>query len=729
MRTVTVIFLYNIPMPPAAPLNKKQLSIASGIAGRHTWLSGPAGSGKTTAAAAGVLELVRSGGIPAHEILILLPQRTLAGPYREILHSPDFPAGGRPEIVTLNGLAQRNITLFWPMLAANAGFRSPQQPPVFLTVETAQYYMARVVLPLLQLGYFGSLSIPRNRLYSQLLDNLNKSAVVGFPHTEIAQRLASAWQGQSSQLRVYEQAQEAIVLFRQYCLDNNLLDFSLQVSTFTQHLWPAVLCRQFLQNRYRHLVFDNCEEDTPAAHDLVADWLPHFTSALVIHDEQAGYRRFLGADDHSSLRLKNFCDDHMELGQPVNQPEELRSFEPYLAHALSSDRSTLPGLPVDPPAEAGLLVKIRPESHRFYPQMLDAAVAETKKLIEEHGVPAGQIAILAPYLSERLRFGLQSRLEKLKIKNRVLRPSGSMRDESYVRCLLTLARLAHPAWGLVVLKPDFTSALTTAIQGMDICRAGLLADIVFRQSNEVHLPGSFDVINAEMKDRISYSLGECYTTLRGWLEAYLSGDPLPLDIFFSRIFGELLTRPGFGFHNSPEAGKVTANLMESTRKFRQAVQSILPAEQIPPEFIRAIEDGLISAQYLRSWEPVEDDAVLVAPAYAFLLQNRPIQVQIWLDTGSNSWYERLEQPLTHPFVLSRQWETGMAWDDVRESSENRASLYRLLTGLLRRCTSQILLFQCELGEQGFDQQGVMIKSIASAFRRVRQAGGESGGHV
>ena len=98
--------------------------------------------------------------------------------------------------------------------------------------------MSKIVDPLLKQGYFGAVTLTPNRLYSQLLDNLNKSALVGFPYEEIADRLKSAWNGASSQLRVYDQAQEAIQLFRQFCLDNNLLDFSLQLEVFTNISGP-----------------------------------------------------------------------------------------------------------------------------------------------------------------------------------------------------------------------------------------------------------------------------------------------------------------------------------------------------------------------------------------------------------------------------------------------------------------------------------------------------------
>jgi len=47
-------------------------------------------------------------------------------------------------------------------------------------------------------------------------------------------------------------------------------------------------CRETLQATYRHLIYDNTEEDTPVAHDLIREWLPDFDSALLVFDREAG---------------------------------------------------------------------------------------------------------------------------------------------------------------------------------------------------------------------------------------------------------------------------------------------------------------------------------------------------------------------------------------------------------------------------------------------------------
>ncbi|MCX6031805.1 MAG: DEAD/DEAH box helicase family protein, partial [Chloroflexi bacterium] len=209
---------------------------------RRVFLEGIAGTGKTTAAVARLLRLLAEG-VPAGSVLVIVPQRTVGAAYADALRKPATPAGGEVTVLTVGGLAQRMAELFWPLVAEPAGFAEPNRPPTFLTLETAQYYMARLVGPLLDAGYFDSISIERNRLYSQLLDNLNKATVVGLSIDEIAGRLKGAWLGESAQARVYDEAQECANRFRAYCLAHNLLDFSLQYEVFVRHLWPIPACR------------------------------------------------------------------------------------------------------------------------------------------------------------------------------------------------------------------------------------------------------------------------------------------------------------------------------------------------------------------------------------------------------------------------------------------------------------------------------------------------------
>ncbi|MEW6094186.1 MAG: hypothetical protein AB1531_09505 [Chloroflexota bacterium] len=702
-------------------LTPAQLEIARSPLDTKRFLAGPASCGKTAAGAAR-LEFLLQSGVPGDSVLMLTPQRTLQEPYLDLLRSPERGAGGEVTPATVGGLARRTCDLFWPLAAEFAGFAHPDRPPVFLTLETAQYYMARLVRPLIQdKGYFDSITIDRNRLYSQIIDNLNKSAAVGFPHTEIGARLDAAWFGDPVQRRVYENVQECASLFRQYCLDHNLLDFSLQLEVFLNILWPQEIVQNYLMKSYRHLIYDNVEEDIPRAHDFVRDWLPEFDSALLIYDEGGGYRRFLGADTGSALALQELCYDTMRLDKSFVTNEDVARLAVSLVEAIAPDHELLNSQFA--PMQAGETSNGKAYSFlvsRFYPELLDAIVQKTSSLINETGIPASEIVILAPYLSDALRFSLMNRLEAAGIPVRSHRPSRSLRDEPASDCLLTLAALAHPPWGIHPTRYDVAKALMLSLD-MDLVRAQLLAEIVYRPK-DVRL-STFDEIKSDVQERITYVLGNRFATLRDWLMAYRESDPLPLDHFLRKLFGEVLSQAGFGFHHNYDHARVAASLIESVRKFRLAME---PAEEgldnLGREYFAMLEDGVIAAQYLEGWQAANKDAVLVAPAYTFLMMNRPASVQFWLDVGSSGWTERLSQPLTHPYVLSRAWEKqepGRLWTDADEVAAQSDALARLVTGLLRRCRSHVYLGLAELGESGFEQRGGLVR----AFQRVLQEEG------
>ncbi len=136
-----------------SPLTASQAAVVNLPATGRFFLEGQAGAGKTTAGVQRLLRLLKDG-VPGGSILVLVPQRTLAAPYSTALRRARLRAGGLPSIQTAGGLARRMVELFWPLAAGPAGFADPNRPPTFLTLETAQYHMARLVRPLLDDGYF-----------------------------------------------------------------------------------------------------------------------------------------------------------------------------------------------------------------------------------------------------------------------------------------------------------------------------------------------------------------------------------------------------------------------------------------------------------------------------------------------------------------------------------------------------------------------------------------------
>ncbi len=683
--------------------------------------------------------------VPASQILVLVSQQTLSAPYREVLRDPQLPGAGAVDITTTSGLALRMIDLFWPARADKIGFRHPQRRPIFLNIETTQYYLHQAIAPLLQQGYFDPNVVPvtitLTRLMSQILDNLNKAALLGLPHTEVGEHLADSLALESSSRVALEHTQACVNQFRDFCLKRNLLDFSLRIETFYQHLWPNPGVRAYLTDRYRHLIVDNLEEDNSFSHTILGEWLPDTESALVVHDEDAGYRIFLGANWRTAKAIKKTCDKTKTMGRSRVASKDMKALGEQLSHFLSQPtkqgkknnrKSKIvnrksSGKSADP--------RNAMEFHqlRFYPQMVEWVIDRIAQLIDE-GTSPNDIVVLAPFVSDALRFSFQNRMKQRNLPARAHRPSRPLSEEPAAKTLLTLTRLAFPKWNLLPEPFDVAQALHQAIADLDLVRANLLCQVVYRQyEREAGVLTAFDEIEGDVRERISYQAGNKFDALREWLLAVQS-DPQPpvLDHFFSRLFGEILSQPGFGFHGEQESGEIIANLIDSARKFRRVAEQVplgdlfagtpqFPSvDELNKAYLHTIEQGIMAAQYIRGWDPAPEESVLITPATTFLMSNRPVTYQFWLDAGSNGWWERIAQPLTHPYILAADWKRGRPWTDEDEVQAQRDRLYRLILGLTRRCREKIFIVNAEISEQGFEQRGQLLVLLQQMLRQMQR---------
>lgn len=697
-------------------LTKDQQTLIRAKKTAKIYLEGVAGTGKTTTAV-NRLKSWLDGGVAPQHILILLPQITLATPYREALRSADRPEGADATIATFGSLTQTLIALFWGLIAENAGFANPQKPPTFLSLETAQYFMGRVLDPIIERdGLFDTVKQPRNRLYSQLLDNLNKSALVGFPHTEIAGRLKRAWDGNDSdpQLRVYDDGQICVDAFRTYCYAESLLDFSLQVELLINHLLPSPQVQAYLSKQHRYIIADNCEENSLAAYRLLNQLVSGAKGALVIADLLGGYRRFLGADLSLLPHARQVAQEQVTFTQLFTSPPPV--------HALASELATTLGKSdhIPPPSanpRDGFIV----DTFRYYPQLTDAVSSEVARLIGE-GVSPDEIAVVSPFLTDTLRFSLMSRLTELGIAVRSHRPSRPLSEEPAALALIHLACMAHPQWGIYPARHDLVTTYKTAL-GTDLVRAQLLVSRATTWKGLQPLLKSFMDVPMAGQSRITFAVGGRYEGLRTWLADVSASSEQPLDHFWRRLFGEVLSTQGYGFNTDGNPNKdmaeIASALIQSAMQFRLMLTetNTLPeGESAGAAYIRMLMGGILADLYLPRWSQ-PDSAVLIAPAYTFLLRNTPVKYQFWLNIGDDGWSERVYQPLTNPYVLTAGWDSNRKWTALDEQATAEDALYRLILGLSRLCTEKIYMGISEWNEQGYEQRGLLLQTVHRTLRR------------
>lgn len=680
---------------------------------RTMFVEGPFGAGKTAFAIDTLFAWLESG-VPPDQILVMVPQRTLSRRFQLALRDARHGPMGEVEIRTLGGLAQDVSRLYWPVASREMGFTDPHLPPRFLTIETSQYAMSDFVYDAVDNGEFDAVNVAPQQIARQIIDNLGKAAIMRIPYQDIPGLLSDAWGSERPRKRklAYQAAGRVAHAFRQYCLQNRLLDYSLQIELLTYLLRQPDFSETFFDRR-THLIVEHVEEESAFVHDLVRDWLPHLSGALLTYEWDSGYRVFLGADPTGGYALRSECDGILTLAHSTVTSPGLEALHDEVAYSLRRP-DALPA-PEDTPLDFEYAF------HSYYPQMIDWVADQIAHLVHVEGIPPREIVVLAPYLSDAMRFSLSQKLERRGIPTLSHRPSRALRDEPAARCLLTLVALAHPAWDYRPPRADVAHALQLAIGGLDPVRAQLLAKIVYHPRGEQALT-AFERIKPDMQLRITYRAGQLYDQLRMWLTEYASHEPDPLDHVFSRLFGEVLSQPDYGLHADPEAGRIANELVESVRKFRQSLFADQPIDngEVGLRYFRIVNQGLLAALYVASWRDEMADAVFMAPAYTFLMRSRSAAVQFWLDVGSTGWWERLDQPLTHPYVLSRSWPQGEIWSDADEFERQQDMLYRVMSGLIRRCSQQIYLGISDLGEQGYEQRGPMLRIFQQILRRHPQ---------
>ncbi|MGC8874857.1 MAG: UvrD-helicase domain-containing protein [Chloroflexia bacterium] len=677
-------------MLPETLFPQQQALVEAPTSGGETcFLSGPTGAGKSTALLARLAYLLRQG-VPAYSILVLLPDRPAVERLQRALRGIPLGPYGELSIHTYYSLAQRMVALFWPLVARPAGFAHPERPPIFLPYDLAQYLLGEVIRPLLDRGYFEGLHLHPQRLLSQILDNLNKAALNGYPLAEVVVRLSSAWSGPPERLLLYQQAQECCERFRDECLRRGLLDLSLTLEVFSRLLDHQTFSRYF-RERYRHLLADNVEENVPIVHDFVARLLPGVETALLVYDESGGYRTLLGADPDGARTLRQACRAQVRWSRP---PWPAASLAAAVAHRLGQS-----DVGPERPGEA-LLGAI---ARRYRGEMITAVAERLAHMVHEERIPPEEIAVLAPYLDGVLRFTLAQECAARRVPLAVLRRYRRLVEEPAVRALLTFATLHHPEWNLPPPPFDVAEALGQALD-LDPARAALLADWVYdAASASLRSPEA-------LPSRAGARLGPVLLTrYRAFWERWGTLRPtasLPWEQLLAQLLATLLP----GAARDPAAALACAQLLEAARRFRHLYPALSSAGgdagRAHLELLRA---GVVTAQYAVSQKA--GSAVLLAPAHTYLVAGHPVRRQFWLDVGSVDWWEPPQQPLTNPYVLARRWPAGALWSDAADYYTRQAQLARIVQGLCERCTEGVVIAWSEWSTAGQPQEGPLLRAL------------------
>ena len=603
------------------------------------FVSGRAGCGKTAAAAERVRFLLENADAWP-QVLVFTPGRNYDGLYREIL-SPD---GLRPSVTTYNSYVQNCLKLFWPLIADRTEFGRRKNFPMFLTIEAAQIMMARLIAPKLDAGYFSGLTASMSRVFNQVMVALHKCAAAEIPFEQYPEIMRSSWGGDGALLPVFEQTYECGMLFRETCLRHNLLDYSLQLEVFNRHLLPHPVFRDWLREQKVHFVFDNTEEEVPAAHHFVREIAPFCRSMLLVYDRDGGYRSFMGCDPVSAEELGSLCGMKAELDRSFVSSPAIQGMEQVIRNP-KLENSELTASPRSAFTFA---------SGHHYPEMIKKAVSDVAGLIRLRGVAPKDIVILAPLVSDVLYTEMERGLREQGIRVYLHRPSRPLLNERVTRSLLTVCQLVKPIPGTQVRLLDIVQMAQCFITGLDPMRGQLLVGAMFRERKQddpdpmLYEIRPFAELSAEKRSRIPEPVAARFEILRKWIEGQRKNKANSPERIISAFFSDVLIRDGFNTDEETNLG--VRKVMDSMTKYREVLDYLGTEEAAEGEFpggedyFRLVGLGMINAKYYEELYAQPEDTVLISLTSAYLSMNRHADYQIWLNVGAPRWAASARPP-------------------------------------------------------------------------------------
>ena len=121
-----------------------------------TLLFGPAGTGKSTALKQRLLKLLQEK-TPAYTILVLVAEPEHRQHYLDFVFESEVGPVADLKVTNYVGLAREMVSLFWPLVARQAGFHNAYSSPTWLSYDLAQLLMWEVIDPMLANGFFADL--------------------------------------------------------------------------------------------------------------------------------------------------------------------------------------------------------------------------------------------------------------------------------------------------------------------------------------------------------------------------------------------------------------------------------------------------------------------------------------------------------------------------------------------------------------------------------------------
>ncbi|NEQ43449.1 MAG: hypothetical protein F6K00_07770 [Leptolyngbya sp. SIOISBB] len=686
-----------------------------------TWIEGGTRSGKTSRLLeqVGAMAIAPTPDVATGAVYLLFAAN---GDTRLVLAdrlAERLPAALPVTTATPAGFIQNEVTLFWPVLVETLGL-SPQFP-MKLRPENEQELATQLWRSQLDAGELEVPGWTETQTVRRSLDFLQLAAVSGIPAEDLPTLLADGMPGGIATLEVWGAIAQAVINWRDWCLQQGFLTYSIATELYWQHLLPHPLYQEKFPQRFCGLFADDLDEYPAIFAELFRLGQAWKLPTAVTWNPYGKVRLGIGADPVETVSLRAGA---VVETLPATATDSLAS-----VWADSLVETVLNQIATPEPIDSVRLLQATSRG-----ELLRQTAEAIAHAIQSEQVQPGDIAVIGPGFDAIARYSLAEILQKQGIPVASLNDQRPLVSTPLVRSVLTLIPFIYPGLGrsldadavaemLVVLSQSPTGNPSQSwferIQ-IDPVRAELLVDHCFQPDPEQ--PDLLEVTEFPRWDRLGYQATDAYNALRQWIaqqrqarQQRLITSPVNL---IDRAIQEFLWRGNYLPYDQLAALR---ELMETAQHFWEVQGRLRQRQQLTQEgletplspvgrFLHLLQQGIVTANPfpVKPLEP-NQQGVTLSTVFQYRSQRLSHRWQFWLDASSPRWLTGTDELFGYPIFL-KDWG-GQPWtvDFIEQSHEAR--LERILRDLLGRTTEQVVLCHSDLAVNGQEQTGPLLPLV------------------
>ncbi|MBP3284750.1 MAG: hypothetical protein J6M02_04560 [Clostridia bacterium] len=659
-------------------------------------ICGGTGTGKTSFLMKEYERLIRDERVPSERILVLLMNRNQSLNWRR---ENSLGVSGRILRTSFFGFVQEEISKFYPILLKNVPeIKSFSVEPVFLTFESSQFLLSMLIEQRRNGNLaFYDLVMTDSKLAIDISSNFVKAAAAALSYQDIGKRLYSALEVKSEEKRaVFEEADKIIEAYRKRCLECGVMDFAMAVDFYRTVLLQDETYRRSLKKRFDYLLVDNLEEAVPMQVDLIDLLSDVLKGCILSYNPDGGYGGLFGGNKAyaEQVLFPKFVLENAE-NESFTCEKAMVEFSDMLFDGIQSGKAIGK---VSPEVQF-----IRMPEVTLRSDML-ANVAEYIKGLVTSGYREKDISLVSTYADLVTEYVLESHLLKSGIKLNNISRKNRFIDNKFVYALITLGYLCHPQEDLVPTKDD-VRAFISMVLDVDPIRSSVLADIVCAQNPFAEFP---EVTKWDIVHRIGYKNVKKYNFIRNWINEYRAGVPMEIDLFFQKVFTEILLTYGASEQDIIDIKR----LIDSAYNFKKTVSKFHSVD-VNRGFLKMIRNNVKSAESIFELEERgEETGIVLATPMSYLSNSLSAKVIILIGFSSDHWLPRCAREISNPFVLTKTWRDGEIYSEEIEEQNQRENMAILMRGLLQRTGEKFVTFESRYSGDGFENDGILPKLFA-----------------